>query len=800
MINLNPSIEKIIEELSLDLVMCDSGEEFLFDRLLSKIKTLVKLTEGVANDEQKALYAVSGTACRYIEENIHKEDFNKASLLSVIVKAVTAMQSILNGTKIQEIELPAGFEYNCRQDEIYATISEISVKLHEISSAASGAGNTPVSDAVRLLADILGKVVNNQRPACNSGTKMPEDFIKSIRNVNVKTIVQSGLNPDQDSAKNTGKIVSVRQDIHEEISSLEVVSDEYALACDAGLLNDFIAEASEHAESVDLQLLILEKDKNNKDAINTIFRCFHTLKSLSSFLELHDIFALVKEAEGMLHKARKGDLFLDVAEMDVLFEVVDMLKKQIGNMKEAILKSEKMKVEPALNGLLSKICSICGKIAPKDTFAVLNNDKSYSNGDGCSDFRPLNGNVNLDRLDSTQPHAQMREMLKIDSEKFDRLIETIGEIVIAESMIKTDNGVYLNASGDYIKNLGHLNKTTKRLHELGLSLRMVPLNALFQKMARVTRDLAKRHNKEIDFLISGEETEIDRAVAAKISDPLIHMLRNAVDHGIETKEERIKANKPAVALVKLNAYHKGGNVYIEVSDDGRGLDMEKILSRAVENGLIKADAKYTDNEIYSLIFKPGFSTSSVVTDTSGRGVGMDVVKKNVEELRGKVDIYTKKSHGAKFTISMPLTTAIIEAMVVRLGTEKYLLPTLSIIESVKADCENIFPVVGKGLMLSLRGQLIPVFSLRKLFFGSKNSYGQKDGEIIVIVEDETQKAGIIIDELIDQQQIVVKSMGNGIEKIDGIGGCTIMADGKVGLIIDVSEIVRFSIAGGGEKR
>jgi two-component system chemotaxis sensor kinase CheA len=324
-----------------------------------------------------------------------------------------------------------------------------------------------------------------------------------------------------------------------------------------------------------------------------------------------------------------------------------------------------------------------------------------------------------------------------------------------------------------------------------MSMRMVPLKGTFSKMARLARDVSRKLGKAVNLVTDGEDTEIDRNLADIVHDPLVHMVRNAVDHGIETPDQRRAAGKPEQGTVKLSAYHSAGSVVVEISDDGKGLDREVLLAKARERGLISEGAELSEREIYNLIMEPGFSTAQVVTDVSGRGVGMDVVKKNIELLRGTVEIKSEKGVGSVFRMTLPLTLAIIDGMVIRVGVETYVLPTISIIRSVKPTAADVSTVFGQGEMLRLQGRLIPLYRMSRIYGipGARETLAEA---IVVVVEDEDRQAGLVIDELIGRQQVVIKNLGGTMRNIPGISGGAIMPDGRVGLILDVGGLLRFA--------
>jgi len=321
---------------------------------------------------------------------------------------------------------------------------------------------------------------------------------------------------------------------------------------------------------------------------------------------------------------------------------------------------------------------------------------------------------------------------------------------------------------------------------------MVPVRATFQKMARLVRDLAKKSGKPVRFVMTGEDTELDKTVVDKIGDPLVHMVRNAVDHGLEaTPSERARVGKVETGQIELRAFHRGGNIYIEIQDDGRGLNRDAIIAKARERGLLKEGETLPDRELNNLIFNPGFSTAKKITDVSGRGVGMDVVKRNIEALRGQVEIRTEQGRGSTFSIRLPLTLAIIDGMVVRVGTERYIIPTLSIVRTIQPRPDELATVIRRGEMLTLQGQLIPLFRLNRLF-NVDNARTKPEESLIVVVEDDRRQTGIMVDELLGQQQIVIKSLGEALRGTPGVAGGAVMPDGQIGLILDIAGLVRLA--------
>ena len=391
-------------------------------------------------------------------------------------------------------------------------------------------------------------------------------------------------------------------------------------------------------------------------------------------------------------------------------------------------------------------------------------------------------------LESQQSQRSMKvqsRTVKVDTGKLDNLFDLVGELVIANTLICGEMKSVSNNGTS--KNLSQLTKITKDIQDQVMSMRMVTLKQTFQKMSRLVRDVSQRSGKKVKFKISGEETELDKNVIEEIADPLVHILRNSVDHGIEAEEDRSAKGKPKEGTVSLSAFHRGGNIIIEIKDDGKGLQKERILKKAIDKGLVNSQASMTDNQIYNLIFAPGLSTADKVTNISGRGVGMDVVKKNIEKLRGKVEVTSKEGEGSTFTIKLPLTLAIIDGIVVNVGDTKYIIPTVSIEESLQPKEEEISTVKDQGEVINIRGNLLSLVRLHKLY--NINTTKTIPWEsIVVVVEGAEGKYGVLVDELLGQQQVVIKSLGDRFKNVKGISGSAILGDGKVGLILDVTGV------------
>ncbi|MGD0153127.1 MAG: chemotaxis protein CheA [Thermacetogeniaceae bacterium] len=380
-------------------------------------------------------------------------------------------------------------------------------------------------------------------------------------------------------------------------------------------------------------------------------------------------------------------------------------------------------------------------------------------------------------------------VIRVDIDKLDKMLDLVGELVIAESMVANNQEAGSAQSDKFGKAVLQLDKISREIQEVAMSMRMIPLAGVFRKMMRLVRDLAQKANKQVDLVIVGEETEVDKTLIEQISDPLVHLIRNAVDHGLEQTAERLAAGKPEVGHVIIEAKHSAGEVWITVEDDGKGLDRDKIFRKGVEKGLVRAeDAGMKDEEIWRLIFEPGFSTAEQVSSISGRGVGMDVVKRNIERLRGKVDIRSRAGVGTVFAVRIPLTLAIIEGMMVRVGVNRYIIPISSIKESFRPDPGQITRLPDGLEIVRIRGELQPVLRLHEIYRGEP-SHHQLTGGILIMVESSDNKCCLFVDEILGQQQIVIKGLPDYLRHVKGVSGCAILGDGEISMILDIADMV-----------
>jgi two-component system chemotaxis sensor kinase CheA len=397
------------------------------------------------------------------------------------------------------------------------------------------------------------------------------------------------------------------------------------------------------------------------------------------------------------------------------------------------------------------------------------------------------------KAETKKPVEQGTTSIRVGIDKVDSLINMVGELVITQAMLSQigEQEITESTITSLQEGLAQLAHNTRDLQENVMRIRMLPISFVFSRFPRLVRDISQKLNKQVELKLFGEQTELDKTVMEKISDPMVHLVRNSLDHGLETPEERVAAGKDPVGIVTLNAFHQGGNIVIEIMDDGQGLDTHRIKEKAISNGLVEPTDELSTDEINELIFMPGFSTTDEVSDISGRGVGMDVVRRNIQALNGSVEVSSAPGIGSTFTIRLPLTLAILDGQLVKVAQHTYIIPLISIVESLQIDISKVSRV-GKDLdVLRLRDEYIPILRLYDIFT-HQGAIEQLDKTLLVVVESDNHKVGILVDDLLAQQQVVIKSLEANYQKVDGISGATILGDGRVSLIIDISGLIKLS--------
>lgn len=550
------------------------------------------------------------------------------------------------------------------------------------------------------------------------------------------------------------------------------------------LIQDFILESSEIIEQLDQDLVELEHRKNDLELLNKIFRAAHTIKGSSSFLGFDKLSTVTHHAEEILNKLRKGEMVVVPEIMDILLEFVDVIKKILDDIKSG-------KDTSNIEQIVKKL-----KLANEGRISVSSSSPKTSQPSAEKMSEVSEGKDEGDGANIKKATKAIEQTIRVDVSRLDSLMNLVGELVLSRNRIAQISSEFERKfEGDYlveqlIETTSQIGLITTELQLAVMKTRMVPIGKVFNKFPRMIRDLARDLKKDIDLIITGEDTELDKSVVEEIGDPLVHMIRNAVDHGIETPDIRAKKGKPPKGKVHLAAYHEGNHIVIEITDDGQGMDPEKLKKKAIEKKVITAEeAKgMSKEEAFGLIFKPGFSTAEKVTGVSGRGVGMDVVKTNIEKLNGIIAIDSEYGKGSVFKLKLPLTLAIIQALLVEVSGEIFAIPLVSVIETVRINEKEIHNFEGREV-LKLRDSVLSLVRLDDVF-GIEGSFSQDIYVVVVALAE--KRIGLVVDRLVGQEEIVIKSLGEYLSGNVGIAGATIMGDGKVRLILDVSGVMEIA--------
>ncbi len=581
-------------------------------------------------------------------------------------------------------------------------------------------------------------------------------------------------------------------------------------------LEGFLEEAAEHMDSIETGVLEVETEPTDTARINELFRPFHTIKGVAGFLNLRDINRVTHELETILDLGRKGELRITPAIIDLILRGVDVLQSQLAEIRQYLAApTDAPCPQPDVVGLMAELRRAArpdGAAAAADEprprlgeILVAEGAATEPQVDAALDAQAEDtqdpprkvGQILVDRgvitakqidqalVRQTAGKALADASIRVDTTKLDALVDAVGELVIAQSMVSMADAI--SHDEKLGRNVSQVTKIVRDVQETAMAMRMVPIGHTFQKMRRLVRDLSRKAGKTVNLTINGEDTELDKNVIQEISDPLVHMVRNAIDHGIGSPEARRQAGKPEEGQVWLDAYHQGDSIVIGVRDDGQGLDYDKLVAKGIERGLIAPGDQPSEQQAFALIMQPGFSTAEQVTDVSGRGVGMDVVRRNIEKLRGKIEISSEKGRGSTFHIRLPLTLAIIDGMLIRVADERFIIPTILIEQSLQPEPKQITSVQHRGAMLQVRGELCPLIQVGALF-----EYGPPIDpceHLVVIVQSEGRKIGLVVDELIGQQQVVIKTLGERFKQVKGVSGAAILGDGRVGVILETSGLL-----------
>lgn len=585
------------------------------------------------------------------------------------------------------------------------------------------------------------------------------------------------------------------------------------------LLTEFHAEVVDHLQQIEAALLQLDQQPDNPEALNSIFRSFHTIKGNAGFLGLVPMHTLAHEVESLLDLARNNKLRLTsviITEILRSRDALQALTQQVGTaLEKGQLPSELIPVshliqsvkrlaasgdrpaEPASEPAPAPVVAAEPPVEEAIPFPVSASAAPIPEPAPAAEVAPVSAAAapaapsapSAPKGAVVEKSGATGQTVRVNTEKLDSLMDVVGELVIVQSQIMESTRTLGLDGSPLHRNVAQLSRITKELQHTAMALRMIPIKPTFQKMERLARDLARSCVKKVVFSTSGDDTELDRTVVEEIADPLVHMVRNAMDHGLEPAEERVAAGKPEHGAVHLTAYHQGSNIVIELRDDGRGINPEKIYKKAVEKGVIAPNAALSREEIFALIFAPGFSTAEKVTAVSGRGVGMDVVKRNIEKLRGKIEIESEVGKGSIFKIKLPLTMAIIDGLVVRVGQDRFILPTTSVQMALRPAPETISTVHGTGEVMELRGRILPLHRLHRRFNIPADAERPSDG-IVVIIEHSGRTSALLVDEMISKQEVVIKNLGAFMQGLPGVAGGAILGDGNIALILDPASILQ----------
>jgi two-component system, chemotaxis family, sensor kinase CheA len=723
---------------------------------------------------------------------------------SVLSKSIDNLASDLVFLDLREIDIPSSGKFMNRLEEIIKTAEPLSMAaLIDVATALNHLLEKMVFDTLKDKEGgfsafengiaLMQKIAQlaGQGNDCRSDVQPFLEIVASLTGVSaLRGMDSASVVPEQETP----------------------VAEEKTQISDLSLASDFVTEGLEYIDEIEVNILNLEQNPEDMDCINAIFRPFHSIKGVAGFLNLEKIRDLAHNLENLLDKARNNEMRVSPPLIDVILDGADALKALILRLKEEIEGQPPSPLQIDLAVLLQRIRAVEkgdqeapakrklgeilvseGVLAQDDVDQVLMVPKESSKKIGeilIEEGRATTKQVSQ-ALRKQVEQATDSSTLRVDTHKLDDLIDMVGELVITQSMIQQDLSRQVNADKSLMRDIALFFRITSSLQRTSMSLRMIPIRQTFQRMARLIRDLAKKAGKIVNVEMVGEETEIDRNMVDEIYNPLVHMVRNAVDHGLEIPEDRVKAGKPEKGAISLRAYHRGGNIVIEISDDGRGLNRQKILEKALEKGMISDVADIAEQDIYRMILLPGLSTAEKITDVSGRGVGMDVVKQSVEKLRGKMDIESRPGEGTTFITRFPLTLAIIDGMMVKVGQEIYIIPTMAIRRTLRPSREQYNVVVNKGETINVMGQLLSLVRLSDVLGGGSARVNPWEA-IVVVVEGANRTKCLLVDEVIGKAEVVIKSLGSGLKHIRGVSGGAILGDGRVGLILDPEGLFELS--------
>ena len=657
--------------------------------------------------------------------------------------------------------------------------------------------------------DLLRKVMEDLQETGRDDTYLDEVQVqvgRLLESISRKTEPEITLEMPQEQDPEPGEVSGEETAAGPSYPAIQVTPEMHAR---------YMEEAEELLDAAEQDFLAAMDHGPGDFDLSEALRSLHSFKGNSGFMGYADLEKLTHRTETTLEMVVAKEIEADQAALEVFLQVVDTARKAVSDLANdrdggiADLASILAKLDGLADGQGQAAGSVAeeapqpaadaGKPA-KSGFIPLASMKARKEKPAAAAAQPAAGPV---KAEAAKPPKQAAKKaaaksvsggksggsIRVDLSKLDSLMNLVGELVIAEAMVTRNPDLDGHEFENLEKASHHLRRITSDLQDVAMSVRMVPLSGTFKKMVRLVHDTGLKADKKVELELHGEETEVDKTVIEQISDPLVHIVRNAIDHGLETREERALTDKPETGKVTISARHESGEVWITVSDDGKGLDREVILAKASERGLVEGDGSdLRDEDVFKLIFEPGFSTAAQVTEISGRGVGMDVVRKNIEKINGKVDIKSVLGQGSQFIMRIPLTMAIIEGMLVRVGKSTYSIPLLSIREAIRPVADQITTTPDGVEVVKLRADMIPVIRMHELY-GIEPSFENLADGTLIIVENDGVAGALFVDEILGQQQTVVKGLSDYVGSPHGVSGCTILGDGRISLILDVATIL-----------
>lgn len=646
-------------------------------------------------------------------------------------------------------------------------INTIFRAAHSIKGGSGTFGFTAVSDFTHVMETLLDEMRDGRRKVTQQAVNVLLGSVDCLREM--LQAIQDGGEVDQQSVY-AHKLALDNELNGVPASAADPAAQQQAAAANVPASNEAQISAWSIAFSPHPHLL-----KTGNEPIR-MFRELATLGELKVKADLQGLPDLYQLDPEECHLSWKLDLKGNVPAHEI-DEIFDWVEEDCDLAKQAIY-SEEPPIEPAFTAAAQ-----IEEAKPQQTAQDVQTLAEPAIAPESKDSKK----------DDAKALAKGSSTIRVDTSKIDTLINMVGELVITQSMLSLIGEHFDLSKLDQLKNgLSQLERHTRELQESVMNIRMLPISFVFSRFPRLAHDLSSKLGKKVELKLVGEHTEVDKTVVELLSDPLVHLVRNSLDHGIEMPDVRIAAGKPETGTVTLEAYHRGGNIVIEVSDDGKGLDKHKLRAKAIEKGLIDADAILTDKQTYELIFMPGFSTADKLTDISGRGVGMDVVRRNIQALGGNIEIISTLGKGSTISIHLPLTLAILDGQSVAVGDETYIVPLGAIIESLNIKEDRVNRVVGKGETFLLRGQYLPIIRMHEIFNVTTAKHTKLTEGLLVVVEGQGVRCGLFVDDLLGQQQVVIKSLEANYRRVEGVSGATILGDGSVALILDIPGLVRLA--------